>query len=32
VDDCASGEDSTEIAHQRAQELEHVINKSGFQL
>ncbi|MEM7375622.1 MAG: hypothetical protein AAF587_43925 [Bacteroidota bacterium] len=32
VDDCVSGAESIKLAHQRAQELEHVVNKGGFQL
>ena len=32
VDDCVSGEDSIKLAHQRSHEVEHVVNKGGFQL
>ena len=32
VDDCVSGADSIKLAHQRSYEVEHVVNKGGFQL
>ncbi|XP_066913300.1 uncharacterized protein [Clytia hemisphaerica] len=32
VDDCVSGENSIELARQRSQELEQVVNKGGFKL